>query len=165
MAAEKSTIALAAERQLFAEGYQVKLLDGDNVRSGLSNNLGFSLEDREESTRRVAETAKLFVRNGNLVLCSFVSPTRDIREKVRHIIGASDYHEVFVNTPLEICERRDVKGLYEKARRGEIKGFTGIDSPYEAPEAPFLDLKTESLSVEEAAAELIGAMKANLTTH
>ena len=161
----KSTVALAAERQLFAEGFQVKLLDGDNVRSGLSNNLGFSLADREESTRRVAEAAKLFVRNGNLVLCSFVSPTRDIRAKVRQIVGATDYYEVFINTPLDVCERRDVKGLYEKARRGEIKGFTGIDSPYEAPEAPFLDLKTENLSVEEAAAQLVSAMKSNLANH
>ncbi|MEM1357771.1 MAG: adenylyl-sulfate kinase [Bacteroidota bacterium] len=154
----KSTIATAVERQLFKEGNFVVLLDGDNVRTGLCGDLGFSLEDRRENIRRIAEAAKLFAGAGAQVLCSFVSPTRSIRALAKEIIGAEDFHEIFVNTPLEVCEARDVKGLYAKARAGEIKGFTGIDSPYEAPEAPFLDLKTENLTVEQAAAALIAAI-------
>lgn len=155
----KSTIATAVERQLFNEGQFVVLLDGDNVRTGLCGDLGFSLEDRKENIRRIAEAAKLFVGAGAQVLCSFVSPTRNIRALAKEIVGAEDFHEIFVNTPLEICEARDVKGLYAKARAGEIKGFTGIDSPYEAPMDPFLDLKTENLTVEQAATELIAAIK------
>lgn len=155
----KSTIAAMAERRLFEAGYFVKVIDGDNVRNGLNANLGFSLEDRQENTRRVAEVAKLFVQAGALVLCSFVSPTRDIRAKVGRIIGEDDFLEVFVDTPLEVCEQRDVKGLYAKARAGKIKGFTGIDSPYEAPEDPFLALATENLTVEQATEELIEALK------
>ena len=158
----KSTIAAAVERHLFDGGRAVKLLDGDNVRDGLCKDLGFSMEDREESTRRVAELAKLFVNSGMIVLCSFVSPTEDIRGKVRKTIGEADCHIVFVNTPLEVCEARDVKGLYAKARKGEIKGFTGIDSPYENPVNPFLDLKTADLSVEEAAHQLVGAINKEL---
>ncbi|MEM9930884.1 MAG: adenylyl-sulfate kinase, partial [Bacteroidota bacterium] len=134
----KSTIAAAVERELFERGHQVVLLDGDNVRTGLCGDLGFSLGDRQENIRRIAEAAKLFVGAGAQVLCSFVSPTRAIRALAQDIIGPEDFFEVFVNTPLEVCEARDVKGLYAKARAGEIKGFTGIDSPYEAPEAPFL---------------------------
>lgn len=155
----KSTIATAVERELFAAGHFVVLLDGDNVRTGLCGDLGFSLEDRKENIRRIAETAKLFVAAGAQVLCSFVSPTREIRAMARDIIGAEDFLEVFVNTPLEVCEARDVKGLYAKARAGEIKGFTGIDSPYEAPEAPFLDLKTAGQSVETSAGEVIRAIR------
>lgn len=158
----KSTIAAAVERELFEAGIAVKLLDGDNVRDGLCKDLGFSMEDREESTRRVAELAKLFVNSGMIVLASFVSPTIEIRDKVRDIIGREDCHIVFVNTPLEVCEERDVKGLYAKARAGELKGFTGIDSPYEAPPNPFLDLKTADLSVEEAAAQLVQAITKEL---
>lgn len=159
----KSTIATAVERELFAAGHFVVLLDGDNVRTGLCGDLGFSLEDRKENIRRIAETAKLFVAAGAQVLCSFVSPTRDIRAMAKDIVGAEDFLEVFVNTPLEVCEARDVKGLYAKARAGEIKGFTGIDSPYEAPEAPFLDLKTAEQSVEESAVEVIKAIHQALT--
>lgn len=158
----KSTIATAAERRLFDGGAHVVLLDGDNIRSGLCNNLGFSLEDREENIRRIAEVAKLFAASGAVVMCSFVSPTKTIRALAGEIIGGTDFYEVFVNTPLEVCEARDVKGLYAKARRGEIKGFTGIDSPYEAPEQPFLDLKTEHLSIEDAADRLVNAIKENL---
>ncbi|MTB53946.1 adenylyl-sulfate kinase [Lewinella sp. W8] len=158
----KSTIAAAVERQLFSEGKFVVLLDGDNVRTGLCGDLGFSLEDRRENIRRIAETAKLFVGAGALVLCSFVSPTRTIRSVARNIVGEPDFLEVFVNTPLQVCEARDVKGLYAKARAGEIKGFTGIDSPYEAPENPFLDLKTTELSVTEAAQQLIAALQPHL---
>ena len=154
----KSTIATAVERQLFEAGQFVVLLDGDNVRTGLCGDLGFSLEDRRENIRRIAEAAKLFVATGARVLCSFVSPTREIRAMARDIIGSEDFHEVFVNTPLEICESRDVKGLYAKARAGQIKNFTGIDSPYEAPTRPFMDLKTADLTVAQAASKLIEAM-------
>lgn len=158
----KSTIAAAVERQLFEAGHFVVLLDGDNVRTGLCGDLGFSLEDRQENIRRIAEAAKLFVEAGAQVLCSFVSPTRAIRALAQDIVGPDDFLEVFVNTPLAVCEARDVKGLYAKARAGQIKGFTGIDSPYETPEAPFLDLKTEDLTVEEAAGELVRAIKKQL---
>lgn len=153
----KSTIAAAVERKLFERGVFATVLDGDNVRDGLNSNLGFSLEDRQENTRRVAEVAKLFAETGAVVLCSFVSPTRELRQRVRDIIG-DDYLEVFVNTPLEECERRDVKGLYAKARAGQIKHFTGIDSPYEPPVYPFLDLPTTAHSVDEAADRLIAAL-------
>ena len=155
----KSTIAAATERALFAAGHFVVLLDGDNVRTGLCGDLGFSLEDRRENIRRIAEAAKLFVAAGAQVLCSFVSPTTDIREMARSIIGAEDFVEVYVNTPLEVCEARDVKGLYAKARAGQIKGFTGIDSPYEPPTDPFLDLKTERSSVAESAATVTEAIR------
>lgn len=159
----KSTIATAVERELFAAGHLVVLLDGDNVRTGLCGDLGFSLEDRKENIRRIAETAKLFVAAGAQVLCSFVSPTREIRAMAQDIVGSGDFLEVFVNTPLEVCEARDVKGLYAKARAGEIKGFTGIDSPYEAPEEPFLDLKTAEQSVAESAAEVVVAIRDQLS--
>ena len=154
----KSTIAAEVERKLFERGVFVRVLDGDNVREGLNANLTFSLEDRKENTRRVAEVAKLFAETGAVVLCSFVSPTREMRQIVADIVGEDDFMEVFINTPLELCERRDVKGLYKKARAGEIKNFTGIDSPYEAPESPFLELKTANLSVEQAADQLIEAL-------
>ncbi|MEM1215553.1 MAG: adenylyl-sulfate kinase [Bacteroidota bacterium] len=139
----KSTIAEGVERQLFEAGYFPQVLDGDNIRIGINNNLGFSLEDRRENIRRIAEVAKLYLSSGVVVLCSFISPTREIRAMARDIIGAADFLEIFVDTPLAVCEQRDVKGLYAKARRGEIKGFTGIDSPYEAPENPFLRIATE----------------------
>lgn len=159
----KSTIAAAVERTLYGKGHFVVLLDGDNVRTGLCGDLGFSLEDRKENIRRIAETAKLFVAAGAQVLCSFVSPTRDIRSMARDIIGEDDFYEVFVNTPLEVCEARDVKGLYAKARAGEIKGFTGIDSPYEAPQHPFLDLRTADQTVEVSAGEVVEAIRNHLT--
>lgn len=158
----KSTIATAVERELFDAGHHVVLLDGDNVRTGLCGDLGFSLTDRRENIRRIAEVAKLFVAAGAQVLCSFVSPTREIRSLARSIIGAEDFYEVFVNTPLEVCEARDVKGLYAKARAGEIKGFTGIDSPYEAPEDPFLDLLTAQQSVKDSTAEVVRAIQITL---
>lgn len=151
----KSTIASAFERALYTDGYIVKVLDGDNVRSGLNNNLGFSIEDRRENIRRIAEVAKLFVDSGVIVLCSFVSPTIEIRRLAKEIIGKEDFFEVFVDTPLDECEKRDVKGLYKKARAGLIKGFTGIDSPFEAPLQPDLVLKTMSNSIDECAQQLL----------
>lgn len=146
----KSTIAAAFEKSLYDQGYFVKLLDGDNIRSGLNNNLGFSIEDRRENIRRIAEVAKLFVESGAIVLCSFISPTVEIRQMAKDIIGPSDFLEIYVDTPLEVCEKRDVKGLYRKARAGEIKGFTGIDSPYEAPINPALRLSTTDRTVGQS---------------
>lgn len=154
----KSTIAIGLERALFAAGFFPQLLDGDNIRSGINNNLGFSLEDRAENIRRIAEVAKLYAHSGIVVLCSFISPTREMRHLAASIIGA-DFLEIFVDTPLEICEARDVKGLYAKARRGEIQGFTGIDSPYEAPEDPFLRLTTANKSVEACVQQAFAAVK------
>lgn len=151
----KSTIAVGVERALFDAGYFPQVLDGDNIRSGINNNLGFTLEERQENVRRIAEVAKLYAHSGVIVLCSFISPTREIRAMAKSIIGADDFLEIFVNTPLAICESRDVKGLYAKARRGEIKGFTGIDSPYEAPTAPFLELLTAERSVAQCVEEVI----------
>lgn len=154
----KSTIAQGLEQRLFAEGYFPQVLDGDNIRSGINNNLGFSLEDRQENIRRIAEVAKLYLNSGVIVLCSFISPTRAIREQAEEIIGKEDFLEIFIDTPLEVCEARDVKGLYAKARRGEIKGFTGIDSPYEAPERAFLTVPTRDMTVEAAVSQVYAAL-------
>jgi adenylylsulfate kinase len=146
----KTTLAAALERKLLEKGRFAQVLDGDNIRTGLNNNLGFSLEDRRENIRRVAELAKLYCHSGIITICTFISPTRDIRQFARDIIGAEDFLEVYVNAPLQVCEARDVKGLYQKARRGDIKDFTGIDSPYEPPLQADLELDTAELSVDEA---------------
>ncbi|MEM7102324.1 MAG: adenylyl-sulfate kinase [Bacteroidota bacterium] len=146
----KSTIAQGLEAKLFSEGFLTQVLDGDNIRSGLNNNLGFTVEDRQENIRRIAEVTRLFVHCGIVTINSFISPTIEIRDFARQIIGAEDFYEVYVNAPLEVCERRDVKGLYKKARSGEIKNFTGIDSPYEAPIDPGFEIKTDQISVDEA---------------
>ncbi len=158
----KSTIAQHLEKKLFSEGFFVQLLDGDNIRSGINNNLGFSLEDRNENIRRISEVSKLFLNAGVICLNSFVSPTIEIRNAAKQIIGSEDFIEVFVNTPIEICEARDVKGLYKKARAGEIKGFTGIDSPYEAPPNPDIDVKTENQTIEESVDQIYQAIIAQL---
>lgn len=147
----KSTIAQALERQLHNKGYFAQVLDGDNIRSGINNNLGFSIEDRTENIRRIAEISKLYVHTGIITINSFVSPTIAIREQAKEIIGEADFIEVYINTPIEVCEARDVKGLYKKARSGAIKGFTGIDSPYEAPENPAIEVPTHNKSIEESA--------------
>ncbi|MDN4166598.1 adenylyl-sulfate kinase [Cytophagales bacterium LB-30] len=146
----KSTLASALEARLFEEGIRTYILDGDNIRAGLNKGLSFSDEDRKENIRRIGEVAKLFVDAGVVVLSAFISPFASERQLVRETVGAENYFEVFVDTPLEVCEQRDVKGLYEKARRGEIKNFTGIDSPFEAPQAPDLRIETHKLSLEEA---------------
>ncbi|HLP19535.1 MAG TPA: adenylyl-sulfate kinase [Chitinophagales bacterium] len=151
----KSTIAKGVEEQLHRDGYFAVVLDGDNVRTGINNNLGFSDEDRKENIRRIAEVAKLFVANGVVVICSFVSPTAEIREQARNIIGDADFREVFINTPIEECERRDVKGLYAKARNGEIKDFTGISAPFEAPVSPALEVLTQSKTIEQSVNEVV----------
>ena len=146
----KSTIAQGLEKRLFDEGYFNQVLDGDNTRTGINKNLGFSLEDRKENIRRISEVSKLFLDAGVICLNSFVSPTLEIRALAKEIIGPDDFIEIYVNTPLHICEQRDVKGLYAKARAGEIKGFTGIDSPFEAPQSPDLELLTENQPIDES---------------
>ncbi len=151
----KSTIAQDLERQLYNAGYFPQVLDGDNIRVGINNNLGFSIEDRTENIRRIAEVAKLYLNSGIITLCSFISPTKEIRNFARSIIGPENFIEVFINTPLEVCEARDVKGLYKKARAGEIKGFTGIDSPYEAPKNPDIEILTADKTVEESSQQIL----------
>ena len=154
----KSTIAEALEKKLHDAGYFTKLLDGDNIRTGLSKNLSFSSEDRAENIRRISEAARLFLDGGIICLCSFVSPTKEIRQKAREIVGDTDFLEVYVNAPFEVCEARDVKGLYKKARAGQIKNFTGLDAPFEAPEVPFLEIKTDQQSLEESVVSLFEAL-------
>ena len=151
----KSTVALGVERELHARGILCRILDGDNIRAGINNNLGFSEEDRKENIRRIAEIGKLFVHTGIVTLACFVSPTNDIREMAREIVGSDDFKEVYVSTPLEECERRDVKGLYARARRGEVKNFTGISAPFEAPLHPTLSIDTSKLSLEQSVNEVL----------
>ncbi|MCK4678040.1 MAG: adenylyl-sulfate kinase [Bacteroidales bacterium] len=146
----KTTIGSALERKLFERKYLSQVLDGDNIRSGINNNLSFSVEDRNENIRRIAEVSKLMLNSGIIVINCFISPTNKIRQTAKEIIGEENYIEVFINAPLAVCEERDTKGLYEKARKGEIKDFTGIDSPFEAPLNPDIELRTDKLSVEES---------------
>lgn len=150
----KSTLARAAEHTLHQQGKLTMLLDGDNLRTGINNNLGFSEEDRTENIRRAAEVAKLFANCGVITICSLISPTERIREMAKSIIG-DNYFEVYIDCPLEICEQRDVKGLYAKARRGEIKDFTGISSPFDPPQHPDLKLKTYNQTIEDCHQELV----------
>ena len=151
----KSTIAIALERELHKRGLLCRILDGDNIRSGINNNLGFTEADRIENIRRIAEVSKLFVDTGIITIAAFISPSNDIREMAANIIGKDDFLEVYVSTPIEECERRDVKGLYAKARRGEIKNFTGISAPFEAPAHPALTLDTSALSLKESVNKLL----------
>ena len=151
----KSTIAIALERELHKRGLLCRILDGDNIRSGINNNLGFTEADRIENIRRIAEVSKLFVDTGIITIAAFISPSNDIREMAANIIGKDDFLEVYVSTPIEECERRDVKGLYAKARRGEIKNFTGISAPFEAPAHPALTLDASALSLEESVNKLL----------
>ena len=151
----KSTIAIALERELHKRGLLCRILDGDNIRSGINNNLGFTEADRVENIRRIAEVSKLFLDTGVITIAAFISPNNDIREMAADIIGQDDFLEVYVSTPLEECERRDVKGLYAKARKGEIKNFTGISAPFEEPAQPALTLDTSVLSLEESVNKLL----------
>jgi adenylylsulfate kinase len=151
----KSTIGHRVERMLIERGAFAYVLDGDNVRHGLNSDLGFAPEDRVENIRRIGEVARLFADAGGLVLSAFISPYRADRDRVRALMGPGEFIEVFVDTPLEICEARDPKGLYKKARAGEISNFTGLDAPYEVPESPEVHLETANLSVDEAAAQVI----------
>jgi adenylylsulfate kinase len=151
----KSTVAFTVEHALIARGRMAYVLDGDNIRFGLCKNLGFSAADRAENIRRIGEVGKLFADAGLIVLASFVSPYRADRDEARALMGEGEFIEVFVDTPLELCEERDPKGLYKKARTGEIPNFTGISDPYEAPENPEIALKTAELSLEECALKVI----------
>ncbi|MDY4426029.1 MAG: adenylyl-sulfate kinase [Helicobacter sp.] len=141
----KSTLANALEQRLFTMGYHTYLLDGDNVRHGLNKDLGFDENSRIENIRRIGEVCKLFVDSGLIVLCAFISPFCKERQIIRELLDKGEYIEIFVDTPIEVCEKRDPKGLYKKARNGEIKNFTGIDSPYEAPKNPEIHIKSENL--------------------
>ena len=151
----KSTVAVALERELHRRGRLCRILDGDNIRTGINANLGFSEADRKENIRRIAEVSKLFVDTGIITIAAFISPTEEMRQMAAEIIGRNDFKEIYISTPLEECERRDVKGLYAKARLGEIKNFTGISAPFEAPVAPALSLDTSRLTLQESVAALL----------
>ncbi|MGC1244203.1 MAG: adenylyl-sulfate kinase [Chryseosolibacter sp.] len=154
----KSTLAVQLEAALHAQGFKTYLLDGDNIRAGLNKDLSFSDDARVENIRRISEVCKLFLDAGVILLSAFISPFQADREQVRKIVGAENYMEVFVDTPLEVCEQRDVKGLYKKARAGEIPNFTGISSPYEKPSQPDVVIETDKLSVEESLDVLMTAI-------
>ena len=155
----KSTIASEVEHQLYTRGIRTYLLDGDNVRHGLNSNLGFSPVDREENIRRIGEVAKLFVDGGMITFVAFISPYRKDRERARHILEDGEFIEVYIKCPVEICEQRDPKGLYQKAKKGEIKEFTGVSAPYEEPLTPEIVLETDRLSVEESVKKIISFLK------
>lgn len=161
----KSTIANAAERVLHQQGRFTVILDGDNVRTGLNSNLGFADEDRLENIRRIAEVAKILVQNGVIVFVSAITPRGELRDLARGIIGEADLFEVYVKASYAACEQRDVKGLYAKAARGEIQHFTGKDGSFEPPQQPHLILDTESSTVEDAAFELLEAIRARVSPH
>lgn len=158
----KSTSAIALEQLLASEGYVCRILDGDNIRTGLNSNLGFSEEDRNENIRRIAEVCKLFTDTGIITIASFVSPTADLRRMARDIVGADDFFEVYMSTPLEECERRDVKGLYAKARRGEVKQFTGISAPFDVPEHADISIDTTNATPEETAREIFDKISSKI---
>jgi len=160
--AGKSTIADRLEQEIQRLGKHTYLLDGDNLRHGLNSDLGFGLEDRAENVRRAAETAKLMVDAGLIVIVALISPLRAQRDAARALVAEREFIEIFVDAPLEVCEARDPKGLYAKARRGELPDFTGIDSPYEAPREPELRVDTDRLSVDEAVAEILAWLRAHM---
>lgn len=145
----KTTLASILEKKLFELNYFCQILDGDNVRSGINKNLKFTEEDRLENIRRIAEVSKLFMNCGIILICAFISPTNEMRNMAKEIIGEDDFLEVFVNTPLEVCEKRDPKGLYQKARKGEIKNFTGISAPFEIPDDPFIIVNNTNPDLDE----------------
>lgn len=155
----KSTIANAVAKQLFDQGFQTYSLDGDNVRQGLNNNLSFSPQDRTENIRRIAEVAHLMVDAGLIVTASFVSPYEKDRNTAKKIIGNTTFVEVFVSTPIEVCEQRDVKGLYAKARAGEIVDFTGVNAPYQAPKNPHIEVNTATMSLDQAVKHIVNYYK------
>ena len=159
----KSTLAIALERELQERGLLCRILDGDNIRSGINNNLGFTAEDRIENIRRIAEIGKLFVDTGIITIAAFISPNNDLREMASHIIGEDNFVEIYISTPIEECERRDVKGLYAKARRGEIKNFTGISAPFEAPVHPDLSIDTSKHSIKESVDMLLNLILPKVT--
>ena len=158
-AAGKSTLAVSVEKVLFEKGYHTYILDGDNVRHGLNKNLGFSPEDREENIRRIGEVAKLFNDCGIITLTAFISPYRSDRQRARALSGEDSFVEVFVDCPIEVCEQRDPKGAYKKARQGVIKSFTGISAPYEPPESPEIHLRTDKMTVDECVSLIFEYLK------
>jgi adenylylsulfate kinase len=161
--AGKTTVAQHLEKELYKRGFLTQILDGDNIRSGINNNLSFTEADRLENIRRIAEVSKLLINSGVITLNSFISPTEEIRQMAKDIIGEENFIEVFVNTPIEVCEERDIKGLYKKAREGKIKNFTGIDSPFDAPEHPDVELHTENHTIEESVQACLEAVLPRIT--
>ena len=159
----KTTLASNLEKELFFRRYFCQVLDGDNIRSGINNNLGFSKEDRLENIRRIAEVSKLMINTGIITICSFISPTNEIRQMARNIIGENDFIEVFLNPPMEVCEQRDTKGLYKKARAGEIKDFTGISAPFEAPANPDVEIDTSVTSIKDSVEMIFKAIMDRIT--
>lgn len=161
----KSTLAKGLERVLHEQGHLTMLLDGDNLRSGINSNLGFSDADRLENIRRSAETARLFLNSGLVTICSFISPTQQVRQLARDIIGTEDFFEVYVNAPFAVCAERDVKGLYKKALNGEIRNFTGLDAPFEAPEQPALEIRTDQQDYQASLQQLLDALLPRIKPH
>lgn len=161
----KSTIANALEKALFVKGVHTYTLDGDNIRKGLNNNLSFSPEDRTENIRRIAEVANLMIDAGLVVLAAFVSPYIEDRQNIKKIVGEKQFVQVYVNTPVEECEKRDVKGLYKKARAGEITNFTGISAPYEAPVDPDIEIDTTKTNIEEAVSMIMETVEDKIKIH
>jgi adenylylsulfate kinase len=151
----KTTLASLLEKKLFELNYFCQILDGDNVRSGINKNLKFTEEDRIENIRRIAEVSKLFMNCGIILICAFISPTNEMRQMAKEIIGEDDFLEIFVNTPIEVCEQRDPKGLYKKARVGEIKNFTGISSPFEIPNNPFIEVDNIHPNLDETVRQML----------
>lgn len=154
----KSTLAIALERELQRRGILCRILDGDNIRSGINNNLGFSPADRRENIRRIAEVARLFVDTGIVTIAAFISPSEELRRMAAGIVGEADFFEIYVNTPLSVCEQRDVKGLYAKARRGEIREFTGISASFEAPAAPAMTVDTSAMPLADSVKEILNSI-------
>lgn len=159
----KTTLASDLEKDLFFHRFFCQVLDGDNIRAGINSNLGFNEADRLENIRRIAEVSKLLLNTGMITICSFISPTEEIREMARSIIGEKDFIEIFLNPPLEVCEQRDTKGLYKKARAGEIKDFTGISSPFEAPNNPDLEIDTSVTSIEDSVKQIFNVVIDRIT--
>lgn len=151
----KTTLAKELEKRMHNNGYLVQVLDGDNIRSGINNNLGFSETDRMENIRRIAEVSKLLIHSGVITINSFISPTSQIRHLAMKVIGKENFIEIYVSTPMEVCEKRDVKGLYKKAREGKIRNFTGIDSPFEPPADADVEVDTSKLSIAESVEKIV----------
>ena len=159
----KTTLASNLEKDLFFHRFFCQVLDGDNIRTGINNNLGFSEEDRLENIRRIAEVSSLLINTGMITICSFISPTNEIRSLARSIIGEKDFIEIFLNPPLAVCEDRDVKGLYKRARAGEIKDFTGISSPFETPKNPDVEIDTSVTGIKESVDIIFNAIIDRIT--
>lgn len=159
----KTTIAKGVEKELHQRGFICQVLDGDNIRAGINNNLGFSLDDRLENIRRISEVSKLFINCGIITINSFISPTEKIRRMAIDIIGENDFISVFVNAPVSVCEKRDVKGLYKKARAGEIKNFTGVDTAFEPPLKPDVEVQTDKLSAADSVQKIVDLVLPRIT--